>query len=48
MGGEALGPEKVLCPNIGECQDWEWVWVGGEQGQREGDRDFQRGNYERR
>jgi hypothetical protein len=28
MGGEALGPVKVLCPSIGECQDWEWVWVG--------------------
>ena len=25
MGGEALRPEKVLCPSI--CQDWEWEWV---------------------
>jgi hypothetical protein len=23
MGGEALGPMKVLCPSIGECQDQE-------------------------
>ena len=28
MGGEALGPVKVLCPSIGEGQDWEWEWVG--------------------
>jgi hypothetical protein len=28
MGGEALGPVKVLCPSIGECQDQEWEWVG--------------------
>jgi hypothetical protein len=27
---EALGPVKVLCPSIGEGQDWdwEWEWVG--------------------
>ena len=25
---EALGPMKVLCPSIGECQDQEWEWVG--------------------
>jgi hypothetical protein len=23
MGGEALGPVKVLCPSIGECQGQE-------------------------
>jgi hypothetical protein len=23
MGGEALGPMKVLCTSIGECQGWE-------------------------
>jgi hypothetical protein len=23
MGREALGPVKVLCPSIGECQDQE-------------------------
>jgi hypothetical protein len=28
MGGEALGPVKVLCPSIGECQSQEWEWVG--------------------
>jgi hypothetical protein len=28
MGGEALGPVKVLCPNIDECQGQE-VGVGG-------------------
>jgi hypothetical protein len=28
MGGEALGPVKVLCPSIGECQGQEWEWVG--------------------
>jgi hypothetical protein len=28
MGGEALGPVKVLCPSVGECQGQE-VGVGG-------------------
>jgi hypothetical protein len=28
MGGEALGPVKALCPNVGECQGQE-VGVGG-------------------
>jgi hypothetical protein len=28
MGGEALGPVKVLCSSIGECQDWEWEGIG--------------------
>jgi hypothetical protein len=28
MEGEALGLVKVLCPSIGECQDWEWEWMG--------------------
>jgi hypothetical protein len=48
MGGEALGPVKVLCPSIGECQGQE-VGVGGvgEQGEVEGDRGFGRGNQER-
>jgi hypothetical protein len=27
MGGEDLGPVKVLCPNIGECQGQEWESV---------------------
>jgi hypothetical protein len=40
MGEEALGPVKVLCPSIGECQDQEWKWVGWGTGYREGDRVF--------
>jgi hypothetical protein len=28
MGGEALGPVKVLCPSIGECQGQK-AGVGG-------------------
>ena len=28
MGGEALGPEKALCPSVGEFQDSE-ARVGG-------------------
>jgi hypothetical protein len=28
MGGETLGPVKVLCPSIGNCQGWE-VGMGG-------------------
>jgi hypothetical protein len=28
MGGEVLGPVKVLCPRIGECQGQE-AGVGG-------------------
>jgi hypothetical protein len=28
MRGEALGPVKVLCPSVGECQDQE-AGVGG-------------------
>jgi hypothetical protein len=28
MGGEALGPVKVLCLSIEECQDQEKEWVG--------------------
>jgi hypothetical protein len=43
MGGEALGPEKALCPSIGECQDQEWEWVGWEKGERRGDREFSEG-----
>ena len=27
IGGEALGPVKVLCLTIGEYQDWGWEWV---------------------
>ena len=28
MGGEALGPVKVLCPSMGEGKDWKCKWVG--------------------
>jgi hypothetical protein len=46
MGREALGPVKVLCPSIRECQGQE-VGVGrlGSRGRREGIGDFQTGNY---
>jgi hypothetical protein len=41
MGGEALGPVKVLCPSIEECQSQK-VGVGGlESGG--GDRGFSEG-----
>jgi hypothetical protein len=43
MEGEALGPVKVLCLTIGECQSQEWVcWGFGGGGDWIGD--FQRGN----
>jgi hypothetical protein len=38
MGGEALGPVKVLCPSVGECQDCKREWVGWGAGG--GDRGF--------
>jgi hypothetical protein len=28
MGGEDLGPVKVLYPSIGEFQGQEWEWMG--------------------
>jgi hypothetical protein len=40
MGGEALGPVKVLCPSIGECQDQEWELVGWGAGAGDRDRGF--------
>jgi hypothetical protein len=43
MGGEALGPVKALCPNIGECQDQEGECVGWGAGERGGDRGFSEG-----
>jgi hypothetical protein len=43
MGGEALGPVKVLCPNIEECQDQEWEWVGWGAGGGGKDRGFLEG-----
>jgi hypothetical protein len=37
MGGEVLGPVKVLCPSIREFEDWEWEWVGwGAEGEGRG------------
>ena len=44
MGGEALGPVKVLCPSVGECQGQE-LGVGGlgNRGRRGGDRGFLEG-----
>jgi hypothetical protein len=44
MGGETLGPVKVLSPSIGECKGQEWEWVGWEQGEEEVIGDFWRGN----
>jgi hypothetical protein len=48
MREEALGPVKVLCPSVGECQGQE-VRVGGlvSRGKEEGIGSFQRGNQER-
>jgi hypothetical protein len=42
MEGEALGPVKVLCPSIGQCQDQE-ARVGGlvSRGRREKIEGFQ-------
>jgi hypothetical protein len=43
VGGKALGPVKVLCPSIGEFQDWEWEWVGWGAGEGGRDRGFSEG-----
>jgi hypothetical protein len=55
MGGEALGPGKVRCPSVGECQCGEggaggWVVVEHPHRSRGegGIEGFQRGNQERR
>jgi hypothetical protein len=56
MGGEALGPEGVQCPRVGECQGGKigmggWVGLyphrGRGKGEGEGKRGFQRGELER-
>jgi hypothetical protein len=39
----ALGPVKVLCPSIGECQGQEWEWVGSGAGGGGEDREFSEG-----
>jgi hypothetical protein len=36
MGGEVLGPVKILCPSIGECQGQK-EGVGGLVSRRRGD-----------
>jgi hypothetical protein len=48
MGGNALGPVKVLCPSIGECQGQD-VGVGGlvNRGSSKGIGGFKRGNQKR-
>jgi hypothetical protein len=44
MGGEPLGPVKVLCPSVGECQGQEMGEDGLEsRGRGEGIGDFQNG-----
>jgi hypothetical protein len=45
MGGEALGPVKVICPSIGDCQGQE-KGVGGLVSKGMGERigGFQRRN----
>jgi hypothetical protein len=45
MGGEGLGPVKVLCPSIGECQCQEAEVGGlGSRGKEKRIGDFWRGN----
>jgi hypothetical protein len=44
VGGEVLGPVKVLCPSIGECQGQEEGAGGlGSRGRGRGDRGFSEG-----
>jgi hypothetical protein len=47
MGGEALGPVKVLCPSIGKSQGQEAGvgWLGSRVGG--GDREFSEGKPEK-
>ena len=48
MGGEALGPVKVLCPSIGECLLQKVEVVGlGSRGRGEEDRGFSEGKLEK-
>jgi hypothetical protein len=48
MGGEALGPVKVLCPSIGECLGQEaGVGGSGSRGREKRIGDFWRRNSER-
>jgi hypothetical protein len=46
MGEEALGPVKVLCPSVVECQGQEVRMVGlGSRERVDGIWAFWRGNY---
>jgi hypothetical protein len=36
MGGKALHPVKIICPNIGNCQGQEAADVGRDRGFSEG------------
>jgi hypothetical protein len=48
MGREVLGPVKVLCSSVGDCQGQEvGVGVLVIRGKGRGDREFWRGNQER-
>jgi hypothetical protein len=48
MGGEALGPVKALCPNIGNARTRNGKGWVGKQGEGEVIGDFWRGNFKRR
>jgi hypothetical protein len=43
MGGEALGPVKVLYPSMGNAWVRNQEWVGWEQWEEEEDRGFSEG-----
>ena len=52
VGEEALGPEGVQCPGVGNARAGRQEWVGGgspslEQGDRGWDGAFRRGDLER-
>jgi hypothetical protein len=54
VGGEALGPEGVQCPSVGECQGRKtgaggWVGEHPHRGRRGGDGigGFRRGDLEK-
>jgi hypothetical protein len=48
VGGEALGPEDVQCPRVGQCQGGKmglnrWVGEHTHRGRGESNREFQKG-----
>jgi hypothetical protein len=49
MGGEALGPVKALCLNVGECESQEVAveWLMSRGRKEEGIGFFRMGNQER-